>query len=791
MYCDRKELCRMEYYAKSREKVLTLGEKERLSKLYENLMQGLESDLSEKEGKALERALFNLLSNRVESQKLLKEHLDETVLCAEEFFHTYGEYFSEKEKKLIILACKIHDLGKANLIFQQIITNQEKNVEQIPHGFLSCIAIGRGWFKKKYPEMTEDDFDVLITAVYYHHTRIYDKGAECFEDYCEEYYKENLESYLNQPIKKLYYSNQEYVLFKAGIEMARKSEKSFETLWNEYLTVKGMLNKFDWTVSAGYQQAEIGCDISEKVLVKQINAQLRNGLRPAQEYMKNHTKDNLVIVAPTGSGKTEAALLWLDGEKGFYTLPLKVSSNAIFQRIKERYHYKDIALLHSDSLQKYLLEEKESEYSNYEKAKLFSYPLTICTVDQLFKFVYKSLGTEIFPATLKYSKLIIDEIQSYEPRIIAALIYGLKTIHKLGGKFAIITATFPPVLADFMEKNGLIKGVQYQYQNFTIDSTLKRHIISLQQRDFDFDKIIEMSKNKKVLVLCNTVSKAQKVYNELIKRKENNVFLLHSRYIRQHRNQLEEKIQEFSNDKEAVGIWVSTQIVEASLDIDFDILYTEMCTCDSLLQRMGRCNRAGRYEPKESNVIIFKNENGVGEKSVYSTEMYSRSFEFLEKYQGHIFTEEQKNKYISEVYDAEQIRDTNYYKKIEEYLNFFENIKPLDYDKKESDEKFRDINSLMVVPESIYKENEDVIEACIEFLKHSNIGKEGRAIIHSKLNLLTLNLNIYHKYPEHVDRNTINGTNIHRSSLKYEFDPYKCSGRGLLPEEERQECYIL
>lgn len=781
----------MEYYAKSREKVLILGEKERLSKLYENLMQGLESDLSEKEGKALERALSNLLSNRVERQKLLKEHLDETVLCAEEFFHTYGEYFSEKEKKLIILACKIHDLGKVNLIFQQIVTNQEKNVEQIPHGFLSCIAIGRGWFKKKYPEMTEDDFDVLITAVYYHHTRTYDKGAKCFEDYCEEYYKENLESYLNQPIKKLYYSNQEYVLFKAGIEMARKSEKSFETLWNEYLIVKGMLNKFDWTVSAGYQQAEIGCDISEKMLVKQINEQLKNGLRPAQEYMKNHMKDNLVIVAPTGSGKTEAALLWLDGEKGFYTLPLKVSSNAIFQRIKERYHYKDIALLHSDSLQKYLLEEKESEYSNYEKAKLFSYPLTICTVDQLFKFVYKSLGTEIFPATLKYSKLIIDEIQSYEPRIIAALIYGLKTIHKLGGKFAIITATFPPVLADFMEKNGLIKGVQYQYQNFTTDSTLKRHIISLQQRDFDFDEIIEMSKNKKVLVLCNTVSKAQKIYNELIKRKENNVFLLHSRYIRKHRNQLEEKIQEFSNDKKAVGIWVSTQIVEASLDIDFDILYTEMCTCDSLLQRMGRCNRASRYKPEEPNVIIFKNENGVGEKSVYDKQMYDRSAEFLKQYEGHIFTEGQKNQYISDVYNPDKIQDTAYYRKIEEYIKFFESIKPLDYDKKESDEKFRDINSLTVIPASICIENRNVIEACIEFLKHSNIGKEGRAIIHSKLNLLTLNLNIYHKYPEHVDRNTINGTNIHRSSLKYEFDPYKCSGRGLLPEEERQECYIL
>lgn len=49
--------------------------------------------------------------------------------------------------------------------------------------------------------------------------------------------------------------------------------------------------------------------------------------------MNDHKDDNVVVIAPTGSGKTEAALLWLDGEKGFYTLPLKVSSNAIYDRI--------------------------------------------------------------------------------------------------------------------------------------------------------------------------------------------------------------------------------------------------------------------------------------------------------------------------------------------------------------------------------------------------------------------------------------------------------------------------
>lgn len=98
--------------------------------------------------------------------------------------------------------------------------------------------------------------------------------------------------------------------------------------------------------------------------------------------------------------------------------------------------------------------------------------------------------------------------------------------------------------------------------------------------------------NQKVLVICNTVSRAQEVYEKLRERNDS-VWLLHSRFIRRDRNLLEQKIMEFSESDEA-GIWVTTQIVEASLDIDFDILHTEMCTADSLLQRMGRCNRKGR-----------------------------------------------------------------------------------------------------------------------------------------------------------------------------------------------------
>ena len=790
----------MEYYAKSKKVQFTSERINEIKKNMKNIEECLKENLTETDVEILNSSITDIAEKTEEKQKTLKEHHKDIVTCAEMFFLEYGEYFTEKEKKLVVEACRIHDLGKVNLVFQAMICPKlaekfhidVRKTSQIPHGFLSAVTISLDEFDDLSELFSDKDFGPFITAVYYHHDREDHYNSPAIRKYAEKYYMKQIEEYLNRKIRKLNCSNLDDLLFRNNVYTGKYIPDS--NAWKEYLLIKGLLNKFDYTVSAGYENAESAIDLHEKKLVKNIEKFL-NGkeLRPAQKFMKMNTDKNLIVIAPTGSGKTEASLLWMNGEKSFYTLPLKVSSNAIYLRIKENYEYKDVALLHSDAMAVYLREYNGNEDigEKYERSKMLSQPLTVCTVDQLFRFVYRALGTEIFAATLKYSKLVLDEIQAYEPRVIATIIYGLKMIQEMGGKFAIITATFPPVLKYFMEQYGLVEGKQYIFKDFTGKEyqveKYPRHKVEIRHSEMNLDEIRLRGKNRKVLVICNTVSKAQKLYKKL---EGENVWLLHSKYIRRDRAFLERKIMEFSESGES-GIWITTQIVEASLDIDFDILYTEMCTADSLLQRMGRCNRKGRYCPNEANIVVFDNRNGVSEgkrRSVYEDKLYDRSLELLSKYEHILFSEDKKTAYMNEVYSVDGVKETIYFENIQKDLKLFSEIHPTEYSADEAE--VRNIRSVTIVPENVYVENQNLFEYGVEFLKKPNMSREARSLIKSKLENLTLSLNLYQKFPAEVDRTTIGLsenrkiTDIHRAQYNYEFDIESGKGRGILFDEQ-------
>jgi CRISPR-associated endonuclease/helicase Cas3 len=225
-------------------------------------------------------------------------------------------------------------------------------------------------------------------------------------------------------------------------------------------------------------------------------------------------------------------------------------------------------------------------------------------------------------------------------------------------------------------------------------------------------------KTKKVLVVVNSVRKAQEIYRELHDRIEDEggdsaaLRILHARYARRDRKLIEKDILAFAHkDRTAPnpGIWVCTQIVEASLDVDFDVIHTEQCTIDSLLQRMGRVYRHRTYTKEEPNVLIYmKKPSGRIDKDLmrYTRDALERIVG-VSSVNGTLLREEDKQKMIDLVYHPgmnKKIMESDYYRTIAARLDTLENLHIYSLAKKEAQTKFREIFSYETMPISIYKE---------------------------------------------------------------------------------------
>lgn len=700
----------------------------------------------------------------------VQEHTEKLLNIFNKFEKMYKTKFKEEEKelRLIKIACKYHDIGKINSRFQNRIKNNiydnYKNDEkfddlyldskEIPHGVLSCAFLDYNELNK---EFSDNDISVLISAIYNHHNRnininefnlkeVVDKELAY---YCNFYDKNLIPKELCIHMNAILGNG----LFSDDIENPYQ-------FWLKFIVVKGMLNKIDYAASAGLDTLELTPDNASEYVedVFKIKKEKDKNItfpNKVQEFMgKEENKDkNIIVVASTGIGKTEGALLWAGNSKTFYTLPIKVSINAIYKRIwDENYYDKNkFTFLHSDAKSIMRKDEEIDDYQlKYIETRHLIYPLTICTVDQLFYFVFKSLGTEKYAATLKYSKVIIDEIQSYTPDIISFLIFGLKVVNDLGGKFCIMTATLPPIVKYFLEetigKENIKIAEKPFYKKDNEENIIIRHKIKYEEKDFEYNEILEKAKNNKVLIICNTVRRSQDVYIKLKEKNKQNaeINLLHSRFIFRDRKFKEKIIQNFASTKEKrvcrhSGIWISTQIVEASLDIDFDVLYTDMCSADSLLQRMGRCYRNRIYKKDEPNIFIY--DTKVGLETVYDKDIFEFSVEHIQEYNNQIFTEEDKQDYINKVYDIEKLKKKNYYNTIEKNIKDLEILPIGGIDKGTAEEQFRNIQNITVIPRIFYKElNEKNI-----FQKYEEAFGEDKIDIIDEIMDYTLSAPLYFK----------------------------------------------
>ena len=715
-------------------------------------------------------------------QETIQQHTDKLLKNLDILKNLYPNLFLNWDISYMLeLACLYHDIGKINISFQKRVTGG-KEPQIVPHGLYSlCFLEADDLCDKiydKYLELEKDEntaeeqainfVTVVANAIAYHHER--DISNEV-----SEIIKNNLES-LREQLKEFKYdkikiSKVEEIapdFFRTGTRLMPSKIKSQNEIFKKYILVKGLLNRIDYASSAG---EEIQVERKNDFLLDKLENMLENWKKKnpqsdwnkLQKYMIKKRDKNVIAIAQTGMGKTEAGLLWIGDTKGFFILPLKTAINSIYNRVtteivKEKIEDR-VGLLHSETKDIYLKDFSNNDLEvYYESTKQLSLPLTICTLDQIFDFVYRYKGFEPKLATLSYSKIVLDEIQMYSPDLLAYIIKGLKYITELGGKFAILTATFPEIVKDLLSSQGIEFEIS---ENFTKPDLNLRHNVKVIEKLIDTDFILSKFQKNKILVICNTVKEAQRVYTELKEKISDKklINLFHSKFIKRDRAIKENEILKLGNkNNKDFGIWIATQVVEASLDIDFDILITELSDLSGLFQRMGRCYRNRPLLDDETNCFVFTGDEKIkntGVGFVVDKDIYTKSKDLiLEKIDGNLF-EEEKMKYVSELYTTENLKETKYYKKVLDTLEYLGLVSPYEKDKQEVKKEFRDITSYMIIPKNLYEENSEEINKNLEILKQENISKKEKLTSKMKIRDLTLNIQGYELKTKNIGLNFI------------------------------------
>lgn len=644
------------------------------------------------------------------------EELLERLVEYKAIFQSQLFLLTEEDWQLLRLAILYHDIGKADGVFQNKIRSmlslpgiKVESPHDIPHNILSVLAI-----PYKLLELNGERAKLLAQLVAYHHER----GDLPEKELVKENYEKNIIPIISE-IETSFADHQLHLepriktsaLNKIKLN-SRFTPQNGEIYW-KYVLLKGILHRLDHAASA-HVPIELATEMNVQVYVNRFMKGKFNKNK-LQQFTEQHQSNHLIITAQTGMGKTESALLWIGNKKGFFTLPLRVSINAMYERIKnpnsigfskftKKYGEEAVGLLHANSLD-FLYGHEEGNDKLLEKihgqSKELANKLIITTIDQILKFPFYYLGFEKELATMASAKIVIDELQAYDPKIAAVLIRAMSLIDQIGGSFMIMTATLPPFYVNALRRELKDREHLLIEKEFINDDVKRHHVQTIPESILDeeiTEEIMDTGKSKSVLIICNQVDRAQEVFQNLIETGAENCWLLHSRFIKQDRANLEKQIMQFS-EQQCSGIWVTTQLVEASLDIDFDMLYTEMSTLDSQFQRYGRCNRKNKKPINEVNVKVLTEEvSGVG--TVYHQEIYDESLRLLSEHESGLLLESSKQKMIRHLYDEGRLSGSSFKASFDEALLEIKNRPHYQKDMKKgkAQELLRNIQQEQVIP---------------------------------------------------------------------------------------------
>jgi CRISPR-associated endonuclease/helicase Cas3 len=389
-----------------------------------------------------------------------------------------------------------------------------------------------------------------------------------------------------------------------------------------------------------------------------------------------HPAPTLTIVeAPTGSGKTEAALAhaWRLLESGcaeavIFALPTQATANAMLVRAmhfaEQSFGGANVVLAHGhrafnpafqqlvDAGRRQTAQGRSeasiqcASWLSSSRKRVFLGQVGVCTVDQVLLSVLPVRHSFVRAFGVARAVLIIDEVHAYDAYMNGLLTEVLRRHRAVGGSAVLLSATLPAsirdTLLDAWDGHGP-EQAPYPVIWQTSAATTVAHTLPQEQLPAErsvglelvkladafpdtslIDRIIAAADaNALVGIVMNTVQDAQRLASVLRERSDCVVDLFHARFRLCDRQRIEEQvISDYGRDADRARgrILVATQVIEQSLDLDFDWLITQICPVDLLFQRIGRLHRhlrdarpAGFTEPLCSIVSVAGDDYALHE----------------------------------------------------------------------------------------------------------------------------------------------------------------------------------
>jgi len=681
-----------------------------------------------------------------EPRRTLKEHTEDCLLIYDELRLSFPQVTEvlpfERFWELLRMAVVCHDLGKAHRDFQKVLNGDKEQWERQRHELFSLPFVDA----LDLPD--EEKFLVRVIVAGHHKSfNILKREVERYEQYPMDLLIGKLDKSFQTKFKLVDAVGAKKIAHELGVpipdlltpsspkKLLREFYKKKEEVARDakLMLLFGAMKQCDHMGSAMIKKL-VRLDSSRFVFLDDQRQELieRGADFYQHQLLSSKLIGNAILTAPTGTGKTETAMLWLRRQvedcglgNVFYILPFTASINAMWQRLGREQNglgADAVGMLHGNLnavLYQKFVEELGSLDEVTERIKMLKgtfqsleTPLKVSTPFQLLKHIFGLKGFEkgIFEWTGGY--FIFDEIHAYDPAVLAQIVVLLEfAIQKCKVRVFIMTATLPIFLKKLLIQVLTNSSGEVPSQLVADDGLyqkLKRHKIEILDKEiFDyFGKISQdLADGKKVLVVCNTVLRAQRVFEEL--GSDVNSVLLHSAFNGEDRANKEKQLKDKNNSPQLL---VGTQAIEVSLDIDYDVIYTELAPLDALLQRFGRVNRKAPHEITEAKPCYIFETRNEKDKYIYpNQELIQRTLSTLKTIASNdegIVDERELQILLDQVYgddftpkDKAIFEDTS--ASLKDYVN---RLVPLLESENAEDDFYRMFDGVKVLPTGKYAE---------------------------------------------------------------------------------------